>query len=79
MARATGLKRDLRLNKYQTYGNYYHLKPNSFVTYNGDSFDRYLLRMAEMIESANIVAKCISKTPFAFPNTKTKFYKHRNS
>lgn len=79
MARCTGLKRDLRLNKHLTYGNYYYLKPTSFVTYNGDSYDRYLLRMAEMLESSNIIAKCISKIPFSLPNKKTKFFKHRNS
>lgn len=55
MARSTGLKRDLRLNKYTTYNNYYYLNFNSYVTCNGDSYDRFLLRLYEMSESLNII------------------------
>ena len=40
LARSVGLKIDLRLNKINTYGNYYNLTFKTFVGWNGDSFDR---------------------------------------
>ena len=55
MARSTGLKRDLRLNKYTTYNNYYFLNFNSYITECGDSYDRFLLRLYEMTESLSII------------------------
>jgi NADH:ubiquinone oxidoreductase subunit D len=61
MARSTGIKRDLRLDKMETYGNYYHLFFRSFLGKNGDSYDRFLIRMNEMTESLNIVNQVISR------------------
>jgi len=61
MARCTGIKRDLRLDGAETYGNYYHLNFRSFVGQNGDSYDRFLIRMNEMTESLNIMTQTISK------------------
>ena len=61
MSRSTGLKRDIRLNKYTSYNNYKYLNFYSFITNNGDSYDRYLLRMYEMIESVNIIQQSIIK------------------
>lgn len=61
MSRCTGLKRDLRLNKYTTYNNYYFLNFNSYIGVNGDSYDRFLLRMYEMVESLNIVNQNLVK------------------
>lgn len=55
LARSTGLKRDLRLNKKDVYANYNHLFFKSFCGINGDTYDRYLIRMLEMGESLNIV------------------------
>lgn len=78
MARCTGVKRDVRLNKRTTYGNYFFLNPTSYVTTNGDSYDRYLLRMAEMVESVAIINKCILRCTPAQPHTKAKVYKYRN-
>lgn len=54
-ARSLGLKRDLRLNKYSTYNNYYFLNMKSYITKYGDSYDRFLLRMYEINESINII------------------------
>lgn len=61
MARCTGIKRDIRLDKLETYANYYHLNFRSFVGQNGDSFDRFLIRMNEMSESLNIINQIINK------------------
>ena len=62
MARCTGLKRDIRFNRLTTYGNYFFSNSRSFITYNGDSLDRYFLRMQEMFESMLIITKTISRS-----------------
>jgi len=61
MSRCTGLKRDLRLDKLETYANYYYLNFRSFIGQNGDSYDRFLIRMNEMTESLNIMNQVIYK------------------
>lgn len=61
MARSTGIKRDLRLDKMETYGNYYYLNFRSYVGQHGDSYDRFLIRMNEMTESLNIMNQVINK------------------
>jgi len=61
MARSTGIKRDLRLDKMETYANYYYLNFRSYVGQNGDSYDRFLIRMNEMTESLNIINQVINK------------------
>lgn len=61
MLRCTGVKRDLRLDLFETYGNYYYLNFKSFYSKQGDSYDRYLLRMSEMLESVNIISQLIQK------------------
>jgi NADH:ubiquinone oxidoreductase subunit D len=61
MARCTGIKRDLRLDKLETYANYYYLNFRSFIGQNGDSYDRFLIRMNEMTESLNIMNQVVYK------------------
>lgn len=61
MARSTGLKRDLRMDKYETYANYYHLHFRTYTGQAGDSYDRFLIRMNEMAESLNIISQVIFK------------------
>jgi len=61
MSRSTGIKRDLRLSKFETYANYYYLNFRSYVGNHGDSYDRFLLRMSEMCESVNIVTQVVNK------------------
>jgi NADH:ubiquinone oxidoreductase subunit D len=61
MARCTGLKRDLRFDRMETYANYYHLNFRGYIGQKGDSFDRYLIRMNEMTESLNIVNQVVYK------------------
>jgi NADH:ubiquinone oxidoreductase subunit D len=61
MARCTGIKKDIRLSRLETYSNYYYLNFRSFVGQHGDCYDRYLIRMAEMLESLNIISQVINK------------------
>lgn len=60
IARSAGVKKDIRLNKYTTYNNYFYLNFNSFITDHGDSYDRFLLRMYEISESLNIINQNLS-------------------
>jgi NADH:ubiquinone oxidoreductase subunit D len=69
MARSTGLKRDLRMMRLETYANYYHLCFRAYTGQNGDSYDRYLIRMNEMAESLCIINQVI----FKLINKKKKF------
>lgn len=61
LARSTGLKRDLRLSKLETYANYYYLNFRSYIGQHGDCYDRFLIRMNEMAESLNIINQTIYK------------------
>lgn len=65
MARSCGIKRDLRLSPKDVYSNYNTISFKSYFGINGDSFDRYLIRMLEMGESlhiSNIVVGNLLKT-----------------
>jgi NADH:ubiquinone oxidoreductase subunit D len=55
LARSCGIKRDLRLLPSYVYSSYDKLNLKSFCGINGDSYDRYLIRMLEMLESLNII------------------------
>jgi NADH dehydrogenase (ubiquinone) Fe-S protein 2 len=75
MSRCTGLKRDIRLDFAETYANYYYLNFRSYTGTNGDSYDRFLIRMNEMTESLSIITQLLNKlntketkTPFSSPN-----------
>lgn len=70
MARSTGVKRDLRLDFYTNYNSYANIKFNSFYTNSGDSYDRYLLRIYEMIESLSIVSQSLLKLKNFYINKK---------
>lgn len=61
MARSTGIRRDLRLDLTDSYANYYHVNLRSYLGQAGDSYDRYLIRMNEMVESLYIISQLISK------------------
>ena len=60
LARSTGLQRDIRLNFFETYANYYYLNIRSFLSFNGDCYDRYLIRIREMVESCHIILQIIN-------------------
>lgn len=60
MLRSTGVKKDLRLCLFNKYNSYEFLNFASYTTYNGDSLDRFNLRILEMMESNKIVFNCIN-------------------
>lgn len=59
IARAAGIKRDLRLNFNDTYAAYWLITFQSFIGTRGDSFDRFLIRIREMFESMYIIFQII--------------------
>lgn len=60
MARSAGSFTDLRLSKGSGYCLYNFISISSYLSRSGDSYDRYNLRMYEMLESSNIINKVIS-------------------
>lgn len=61
MIRGSGIAWDLRKN--QPYEIYDQLDFDIPVGKNGDSYDRYLIRVAEMHESIKIIKQCVEKMP----------------
>ena len=61
LARSAGCERDIRLNFFETYANYYYLNFRSYIGSEGDCYDRYLIRMREMLESTHIISQTIQK------------------
>lgn len=58
--RSTGIKKDLRFYKSETYASYWYLSMYSYLGKRGDSYDRFLIRIREMYESINIVFQVIN-------------------
>lgn len=69
LARSTGIRSDLRLNYSETYGNYYYLNIRSYVGEGGDCYDRFLIRMREMVESIHIILQIINEYAGSSANT----------
>ncbi len=61
MLRASGVPWDLR--KSQPYAAYADLQFSIPVGKNGDSYDRYSVRVAEMRQSVKLIRQCIEKMP----------------
>jgi NADH-quinone oxidoreductase subunit D len=61
MLRGSGIAWDLR--KSQPYDVYDEIDFDIPIGKNGDSYDRYLVRIKEMYESIRIVRQCIEKMP----------------
>src|SRR5438128_6266083 len=59
--RASGVKWDIR--KAQPYANYSEFDFEIPTGENGDTFDRYLVRMAEMRQSLRIIEQAVGKIP----------------
>lgn len=59
MLRGSGLAWDLR--KVQPYEIYNEINFNIGIGFNGDCYDRYLVRMFEMRESIKIIEQCLQK------------------
>lgn len=73
MARSAGVRRDLRLNWRESYSGYETLQFRSFLGVNGDSFDRFNIRMFEMAESLNILNQTVQM--LSKPSLKVTSYK----
>ncbi len=61
MIRGSGVAWDLR--KSQPYEIYSELDFDIPIGKNGDSYDRYLIRVAEMRESIKLIKQCLEKMP----------------
>ena len=61
MIRGSGIAWDLR--KSQPYEIYGELDFDVPIGKNGDSYDRYLIRVAEMRESIKLIKQCLEKMP----------------
>lgn len=61
MIRGSGVKWDLR--KAQPYDAYDKVEFDVPVGINGDTYDRYLVRMEEMRQSLRIIEQCLNKMP----------------
>lgn len=61
LIRAAGVKWDLR--KAQPYSGYEQYEFDIPTRQHGDSFDRYMVRLQEMRESARIIAQAIERIP----------------
>jgi NADH-quinone oxidoreductase subunit D len=59
--RASGVKWDLR--KAQPYANYKNFDFDIPIGQNGDTYDRYLVRMAEMRQSVRILDQAVGAIP----------------
>jgi NADH:ubiquinone oxidoreductase subunit D len=59
IARSGGFKKDLRLLKSTSYSFYWYLKFKSFLGKTGDCFDRFIIRIREMLESIYIIYQII--------------------
>ena len=59
--RASGVKWDLR--KAQPYANYKNFDFDIPIGENGDTYDRYLVRMAEMRQSVRIIQQAVDALP----------------
>ena len=60
MIRSTGIKKDLRLSKNDTYSYYWFLSFQSYLGKRGDSYDRFLIRVREMYESVVIIFQVLN-------------------
>jgi NADH-quinone oxidoreductase subunit D len=59
IARSSGLAVDLRLHPLRPYSSYRALTFRTFVGRRGDNFDRFLLRIKEVIEAFRLVAQAV--------------------
>ena len=57
--RSAGVRKDLRVLKTSTYSYYWFLKFRSFLGRVGDCYDRFIIRIREMLESVYIIYQLI--------------------
>ena len=69
VAKGSGVKKDIRFLKSETYAHYWFLSIQGYLGRNGDSYDRFLVRLREMYESVNIVFQVLNNlTTLAYSN-----------
>lgn len=73
LIRSINKKIDLRLLKNTSYSFYKYINFVSYTTKNGDSLDRFNLRLYEIIESVNIIST-LCKELFKNTSNKNKYY-----
>ena len=83
VAKSAGVKKDLRFLKSETYAHYWFLSIQGYLGRNGDSYDRFLIRLREMYESINIVFQILNNlssvsTRTDSPSQKTNFFQFFN-
>lgn len=71
--RSSGIRKDLRLLKSTQYSFYWYLTFKSFLGKRGDSYDRFLIRIREMLESIYIIYQIIPNFLVFFSNTLMDF------
>ena len=69
VARSAGFRKDLRLIKSTAYSYYWFLKFRSFLGRMGDCFDRFIIRIREMLESVFIAYQVLSNLLVTFSST----------
>jgi len=72
ISRSSGLRDDLRLNKINNYGAYWYLSFRTFLGKKGDNYDRFLIRIKEILESFRIISQIINFLNIKFNNNKSK-------
>jgi NADH-quinone oxidoreductase subunit D len=60
IARSAGLLTDLRLHPTRAYSAYRALSFRTFIGRRGDNFDRFLLRVKEVVEAFRLVSQAVS-------------------
>ena len=78
VARSSGIKSDLRMKAETLYGYYWYISLKSFVGFVGDSFDRFLIRIRELLESTFIINQ-ISNRLFDVFEHRSVLYKQQLS
>merc|ERR1712097_241121 len=60
VSKSVGVRKDIRFLKSETYSYYWFLSIQGYLGRNGDSYDRFLIRLREMYESINIVFQILA-------------------
>lgn len=80
--RGTGVRKDIRFSKSDTYSYYWFLSIQGYLGKRGDSYDRFLIRLREMYESVNIIFQLLTNlTSFSktTTNSSANFFSFFNS
>ena len=59
ISRSCGIKDDLRFLKVNAYGSYWYMSFRTFIGKRGDNYDRFLIRIKEVLESFRIISQAL--------------------